>query len=321
LPDIQPKRYLEGSRRGHWNSGNSPKVMNIPVDAIDVSLSIVNWNTADLTSQLIESVYEHVQKLTIEIIVVDNASSDGSADYIENHYPNVVVIRNTTNYGYGKAHNQALRISIGRYHLILNSDVLFIDNSLEIIVDFMDRNRDVSAVGPLCLDEKGNIGYSYGFFPRPGRMILDKLFGSVTPGFIKPPPLRVKPDQMTADKEIEVEYISGACLLIRRGVCDEVGFFDETFFAYYEETDWCFRMNKRGLKRCLIPQTKIIHYGNASFGRMPERAIRYFEESKRKYLKKHYGSSVAKIYSLTSAWADIRHKIKKHIKNANPFLV
>ncbi|MGO9138326.1 MAG: glycosyltransferase family 2 protein [Syntrophales bacterium] len=278
--------------------------------SIDVSVCIVNWNTKYLTSQLIESIHKTVKKLSIEVFIVDNASTDGSVEHILNNYPNVNIIKNSVNVGYGSAHNQALRMSRGRYKMILNSDVILLEKSLENMVMFLDNNQDIGAVGPICLDRDRNIGYSYGHFPKPWQMILERLLGSMTPKYIKPPPLQVKP-QVYGNKQIDVEYILGACILIRKELCDEIGLFDERFFAYFEETDWCFRMMKRGVKRCLIPNAEIIHINDASFSQLPERGTNYFADSKIKYLKKHYGKTIAKVYICSDTFANFRHIIKK----------
>jgi len=289
---------------------------NLKLSKIDVSLCIVNWNTVHLTSQLIESIYNTVGNLSVEVFVVDNASVDGSVEYIENNYPEVIVIKNPKNVGYGKAHNQALRISRGRYKLILNSDVILLENALKNMVDFLDKNSDAGAIGPICLDKRGNIGYSYGNFPRPGLWILERLLGSLAPKFIKGPPLEAKPEINMSEK-MEVDFIKGACLLIKKEVCEEIGLFDEDFFAYFEETDWCFRMKKGGIKRYLISDAKVIHITDASFGNVPDKAKKYFENSKKIYLEKHYGGSVALVFSWANEWANFRHKINKNLKKKN----
>jgi GT2 family glycosyltransferase len=283
---------------------------NIKLDPIDVSACIINWNTLDLTSQLIESIYDTVKRFSIEIIVVDNASTDGSVEYIENKFPMVTIIKNSKNVGYGAALNQALKISKGRFKMILNSDVILLENALDNMVNFLENNRDAGAVGPICLDKGGNIGYSYGRFPKPGLMILERLLGSLTPRFIKPPPLEGKPE-MDMGEKMEVDNIKGACMLVRREVCEEIGLFDETFFAYFEESDWCFRMKKRGIKRYLVLNSKVIHLSDSSFGKIPEKARIYFENSRNKYLEKHYGKVLTNIFVCANAWAKFRHKIKK----------
>lgn len=279
------------------------------ISKIDVSLCIVNWNTKKLTMQLIESIYKTVKRLSIEIFVVDNASLDGSVEEISNNYPQVNIIKNTINVGYGAALNQALKKSCGRYKMILNSDIIFFNEALENMVMFLDTNKDVGAVGPILLNKTHDIGESYGNFPRPLLMILERLLGSMTPKFIMPPPLCTKPNA-DLDRPITIEYITGASMLVRKEVCDEIGLFDEAFFAYYEETDWCFRMMKKGIKRCLIPNAKVVHYSDASFSQVPEGRNKYFEDSKIKYLEKHYGKVIALLYKFANTWANFRHKIK-----------
>ncbi len=282
---------------------------NFKSDSIDVSLCIVNWNTVDLTSQLIESIYNTVKNLRVEILVVDNASKDGSVQYIVTRYPAVTIIENDLNVGYGPAMNQALKISTGKYIMILNSDVILLEDALEKMVTFLENNRDAGAVGPICLDIEGNISNSYGRFPRPGLMILEKILGSLTPRFIKPPSMEVKPSLNLCEK-IEIEYIKGACMLVRREVCDEIGLFDERFFAYYEETDWCLRMEKRGIKRYLVSGAKIIHLYDASFSKIPAKSAIFFENSRKAYLEKHYGRPLTKIFVCANKWANFRHRMK-----------
>jgi GT2 family glycosyltransferase len=284
----------------------------IKFQPIDVSLCIVNWNTKYLTAQLIESIYKTVKNLSMEIFVIDNASTDGSKDYISDNYPEVVIIENSINVGYGAALNQALKISCGRYNMILNSDMVLLNKSLEKMVMFLDTNQDTGAVGPICLDKNGDVGYSCGYFPKPWLMILERLLGSITPKCIEAPPLQVKP-KIDGDSKIEVDYILGACILMKKQVWDEMGLFDERFFAYYEETDLCYRMMQKGHKRCLLPGAKVVHYHDASFSQVPKKSNKYFEESKIKYLEKHYGKIIAKLYICANAWANIRHKIKTNL--------
>lgn len=284
------------------------------MNSIDVSLSIVNWNTKSLTSQLIESIYKTVKTIRIEIFVVDNASADGSVEYIKNQYPEVILIKNSQNVGYGRAHNQALRLSKGRYKMVLNSDVVFLENALENLVDFLDKNREAGAVGPICLNMDGTIGYSYGYFPKPGLMIINRLLGSLTPKYIDGSRLEGKP-QLKVNETMEVDNIKGACMLVRKEVCDDIGLFDEDFFAYFEESDWCFRMMKKGIKRYVISNAKIIHISDSSFGQIPAKANIYFENSKILYLRKHYGKTIANIFKYANVWATIRHNIKINLSD------
>jgi hypothetical protein len=284
--------------------------INSKIDVIDVSCCIVNWNTLNLTLQLIESIYNTVKKLSIEIFVVDNASTDGSVKYIENRFPIVNIIKNTKNVGYGAALNQALQLSRGKYKLILNSDIIFLENALDNMVVFLENNQDAGAVGPICLDQEGNVVFSYGRFPKPGLMILERILGSLTPRFIKPLPLEGKPETNMGEK-MEVDNIKGACMLVKSEVCDEVGLFDESFFAYFEESDWCFRMKNQGFKRYLISNARVIHFADSSFGQIPREAKSYFENSRNKYLRKHYGKVFTDIFICADAWAKFRHRLKE----------
>jgi GT2 family glycosyltransferase len=281
--------------------------------SLKISFCIVNWNTKYLTSQLIESIHNTVKKNSYEIIVVDNASNDGSYEYFAENFNDVIIIK-SENVGYGRALNQALKIARGEYRMILNSDIILLENSVEAMVYFLDKTKDAGAVGPLLLDKDGNVEYSYGYFPRPGLMIMERLLGSITPGFICPPPLSLKPSSHSRE-QFEVEYITGACMLVKNDICDHIGLFDELFFLYYEETDWCYRMMKKGFRRYLLMSAQAIHYQDKSISMLSDKGKKYFEESKILYLKKHYGRLIANIYVCANKWANFRHTIKKAILN------
>jgi hypothetical protein len=276
---------------------------------ITVSFCIVNWNTSSLTVQLIKSIYQTVKNNSFEIIVIDNNSTDDSVEQIEKFFAEVILIKNHKNKGYGAALNQGIKISKGKYIMALNSDIIFLDYALDNMVSFLGKHQEAGTVGPILLDKKGNIDYSFGRFPKPWLIIIEQLLGKLTPKKIRPLPLEGKPDSFEFGW-MEVDNIKGACMLVPRKVVESIGLFDENFFAYFEESDWCLRMEKSGFKRYLISNAKVIHFADSSFGQIPVKARRYFEESKKIYLEKHYGKIVSSIFGCVNAWAKLRHKVK-----------
>lgn len=271
--------------------------------SVDVSLCIVNWNTADLVAKLLDSAYAFIKGVTFETIVVDNASNDGSAERVTREYPQTVLVRNNTNAGYGAAMNQGLRLARGRYMLVLNSDVILRPDAVERMVQFLDQHPEAGVVGGMCLDADERPGWSYGMFPRPGRLFLDWVFGSRLPRKFRPPELAYIPST-TATSPFEVEYIIGACMLVRREVVEHVGLLDERFFAFFEETDWCLRIRQRGWKIYLLPEVRVIHLGSASFDQVPEEKMRRWHESFYIYLRKHHGAFVASALKLAAIWKE-----------------
>lgn len=228
-----------------------------------LSIIIVNWNVRNFLKECLKSIYLNISKLAFEIIVVDNASSDGSIRMLENNFPMVRIIKNKINEGFAKANNQAMKESRGRYILLLNPDTLIIDNSLFKMVDFMDSNPKVGAVGsrlmlPNGLLEAGAAGYkpslvtafNYYFF-------LSKLFPSIFRGLYL--------DQNSYRKKaIAVEWVSGACMMLRRELLNRNILFNEEFFMYAEDIELCDRIRKNGWEIYYTPQAKIIHFRGGS---------------------------------------------------------
>lgn len=276
---------------------------------IDVSFCIVNWNTRELTSQLVASIYRTVGALSHEVLVVDNASKDNSVVFLSQHHPEIILIQNTLNPGYGAALNQAIRRASGRFIMLLNSDVILLDNAIKHLVSALESHPDAGAVGPVCISSKGEIDFSYGYFPQPLKLIVAALLGSLTPRALCPPPIEDKPSGRVPTV-MNVEYIKGACLLVKASTFDEVGCFDERFFAYYEETDFCYRLHQKHVRRLLTLSATVVHLGDSSFSQISTKKNAIFQKSKRTYLRKHHGILVFAAYCCADAWATFRSQLK-----------
>ncbi len=222
------------------------------MSVIFFSIIIVNYNTRDLLRSCLKSIRMDIHPLSLEIIVVDNHSSDGSTDMLRQEFPAVAVIENTDNLGFSKACNQGIRASRGRYIILLNSDTELLPDTLESLGRLLVQelpNSIAGIVGCRLMNPDGSLQYSTGNFPSLWSTIRDMF---------RPRHLR-KYDLTGYDHAHDVDWVTGAFLLIRRSVVEDIGLLDERFFMYYEEVDWCLRARKRGWSVLYDPTTSIIH--------------------------------------------------------------
>ncbi len=232
----------------------------------DVSIIIVNWNTADLLKACLESTLKEAGYLNIQIIVVDNASADNSVDLVKKEFPDVKLITNTHNVGFAVANNQALPLCEGEYILLLNSDTKLTTNCLTGMVEFMRKNLKAGACGPRILEirRKARV-LSAGYQPTL-RTVFNHYFG-ISPLFPKKKFFRgihLFENWLDKDNAVEVEWLTGACLLIRSEVIKKVGKLNERWFMYAEDWELCDRILKSGWKLFFLPYLFVEHYGGAS---------------------------------------------------------
>lgn len=253
--------------------------MNTP----DLSIITVNWNTsAELRECLLSIAQEG-----FETIVIDNASSDDSVEMVKNNFPYVRLIENTENLGFAKACNQGIAVSKGRYVLLLNPDCIVQKGVLQGLVKFADENPDGGLFGPKILNLDGSTYYSCRRFPtlRAGifrNTILGKYF----------PKNAYTRDYLMAEWDHsspkDVDWLSGAALLIRRELLDEIGGLDERFFMYCEDVDIAYRAKQKGWRAVYYPGVSIIHARARSSDKKPNRMIIEFHKSMYRFFKKHY---------------------------------
>ena len=244
------------------------------MDKVDLTISIVNYNTKNLLRGCLNSIYKIKGKIEFEVIVVDNTSSDGSVELIEREFPRVKLIKNRQNLGFAKANNQAIKQSKGRYILLCNPDIVIKSNSLDKMIEFMETHRSVGALGCKILNPDKTIQTSNNSFPNlftaflhifqlkkivPSSRIRERIGRRwrVLPGTTLREYFRVYWD---SNRVREVEWATGACLLVRKETVEEVGLLDENFFMYYEDADWCYRMRKKGWKTFYFPLFEAFHY-------------------------------------------------------------
>jgi len=267
----------------------------------DLSVVIVNWNTRDLLAQCLKSVYETASGVDFEIIVVDNASTDGSVEMVRERFPHVHIIANSENVGFVHANNQALACCRGRYVLLLNSDTQVLPGSLYKAVQFMDEHPRAGMVGVRLLNPDGTFQASYTPFPTLwreflmlsglGRWLVRQTFPSYGP-------------QAERGAQHVKGYLEGAYLMARRQAVGEIGGLDEHIFMYAEDVDWCYRFHQAGWEVWYLPDAPIVHYGGQSTRKRRERMEAELYRSRVYFFRKHYGKAAATclkvlIYAMT----------------------
>lgn len=252
-----------------------------------VSIVVVSWNTRELLRRCLESVAR--SELPCELIVVDNASVDGSAEMVRREYPSASLVQSDTNLGFGKANNLALKQARGEYVLLLNPDAELESGSLERLVDALRRRPDAAVAGPLVVNADGSVQSTRRRFPRGVTPFVES---TMVQRWLSPkhPILR---DYYVSDRgddePQDVDWLVGACLLVRRSAIDQVGGFDERFFMYFEETDWCRRFKQVGWAVVFEPSARARHLGGQSSDQAPLRRHCEFNESKCRYVRKWHG--------------------------------
>jgi hypothetical protein len=228
---------------------------------MDVSIIIVNYNTCDITRNCLKSIFEQTKDINFEVIVSDNGSKDGSVEMIKEEFPQVVLIENNANLGFGAANNRGLKIAKGKYIFYLNSDTILLNNAIKIFYDYWENSQEKDKIGALggnLLNEKKEFMHSYGIFPNFLKEVVLVASRLILTFFLWLFRLKRKAKtQSEIHKYIgDVDYLTGADLFMRN---NQFAFFDERFFLYYEETYLQKQLKMAGLRRILIDGPEIIH--------------------------------------------------------------
>jgi hypothetical protein len=257
---------------------------------MDISVVIVSYNTREMTLRCLAELSRDfaTSGLTGEVIVVDNASSDGSADAIARAHPDVMLIRSDRNLGFGAANNRAFEVARGEFVLLLNSDAFVHLGACAELVRFLRERPACAVAGPRLLNADGTVQRSAYPLPSPARCWIENLWlSALAPSHHILGDLR----RWRHDEERSVPWLIGACLLVRRSVIESVGGFDEQFFMYAEETDWQKRIRAAGHDVRLCPAAVVTHLGGASGREQKAKINRAFFESLDRYELKHHGIS------------------------------
>jgi len=239
---------------------------------VDISFIIVNWNTRDILIDCLNSIYKTVTDIDSEVYVVDNNSTDGSQEAVKNGFPDVKLIANSTNTGFARANNQALSVMQGRVAVLLNSDAVLQEGAIKSLLTFMINTPRAGIAGVQLLNEDGSRQNSIDNFPSLETEILNKSILRL----IFPNKYPNKARDYNAP--IAVDSVIGACMMVRKEAIEEVGFLDEDYFIFLEETDWCFRMHKKGWKVYHVPDSRVFHLSGHSKKKTPgESQIEYYK--------------------------------------------
>jgi len=259
----------------------------------ELSISVVSYRTPVLLRRCLSALEAERAHLRMEVTVVDNASDDDSSPMVSTEFPWVRLIRNDHNAGFGAAHNQAMRRADGRYLLVLNSDASPEPGALRILVDFLDAHPHVAVAGPKLRYADGTVQPSRRRFPTLATLFLESTQLQ-----------RLSPDNAVLrsyyvadradDEPQEVDWLVGACLCVRAAAVAEVGLFDERFFMYSEELDWCRRFRAVGWGVAYVPAAEVVHLEGGSSRQDLAARDRLFQASKLQYAAKWHGPGAAR---------------------------
>lgn len=255
--------------------------LGIPEETTDVSVVIVSYNTSDLLNNCLSSIeaWLEANSHTGEIIVVDNASTDGTASMIQRRFPDVTLIQNRHNSGFAAANNQGMRAASGRHICLLNPDTTILGDAFGQLADYLDANPGVGLIGPRLMYPDGTVQPSRRRFPT-------RLTGYLESTIIQDywPDNKVVRRYYLADKPNDqtqtVDWLVGACLMVRREAIASAGLLDERYFMYSEEIEWCYRLKQYGWSIVYLPSAAVVHHeGASSRQNVPQRQI-HFDSSK-----------------------------------------
>lgn len=238
---------------------------------LDLSIIIVNYNGEQTLQECLDCVFSHQTRFTYEVIVVDNASRDSSIDELKRYGSRITLIQNKENRGFSAGNNQGLAKAKGEYIFLLNNDAILQDNTIDQLILFLKEHPTVGAVGPRLLNPNGSI-------QQTGSILGQWMY--------------------RADQPRKVSFLSGAALMAKKSLLDELDGLDEAFFFYNEDIDLCKRILKKGLKLAYLPNAPVIHYGGVSTKTRKAASIVEGFQGGLYLCKKHYPKLVYWLYKL-----------------------
>jgi GT2 family glycosyltransferase len=270
---------------------------------MDVSIIIVNYNTRALLKQCIDSVIEKTHDINFEIIVVDNASSDGSQQMVKENFPNITLIESSENLGFGRANNLGFEYAKGQNILLLNPDTILLNNAVKILSDYLNYNSQVGICGGNLFDEKGCPTHSFNRCLPSVFWELNKLFIGL--------PYKIRYGKNgcfnNTKDPLKVGFIVGADMMLRSSILNTVGRFDPDFFMFYEETELTYRVKKSGFFVYSVPNAHIVHLEGRS---LPDnyRKVKFSLDSSNLYYKKtlsNFGRKIVRLIYFSTIFSRI----------------
>lgn len=258
---------------------------------VDLSIIIVNYNVKEFLLNLLDSIRKASKEISTEVIVVDNASDDGSSEILNEKYPDINLIVNNENVGFGKANNQALEIAKGKYILLLNPDTIVREDTFIKMIEFFQSHPEVGIAGCKVLNPDGTLQLACRRgFPGPWTSFT-KVMGLSTLFPKSRLFARYNLTYLDENQTYEVDAVSGAFLMMTKDVYQKIGGFDKQFFMYGEDLDLCYRAQKSGFKVYYVHSTEIIHYKGESTRRSSIDETKVFYDAMHLFVRKHFSSS------------------------------
>jgi hypothetical protein len=253
----------------------------------DLSIIIVSWNSRQDLERCLPSIPAATAGHSYEVVLVDNDSADNTLEYVRSVMPECVCHRNDVNRGFAAGNNQGISLAHGRYCLLLNPDTVLKSGACDRLIEFMDLHATVSACGPALLNGDGSPQRTGVRFPSLWNLFVEALF---LDRLFPRTRLFGAHRELYADPAVPrmVDYVQGSCLLVRRETVDRIGLLDESFFMYFEETDWCKRMNDSGGEVWYVPAARVVHLGGGAFGHYDEKRLTTYHRSLLQFFKKHH---------------------------------
>jgi GT2 family glycosyltransferase len=254
---------------------------------VDISIVIVSWNAKKYLTDCVESLLSQESSRTMEIIVVDNASTDGSPEVIMERFPEVILIQNEKNLGFAKANNIGINRSTGKYICLINSDIKILNGCILKLYYFMEENSPAGIIGPKILNSDLSSQSSCRRFPS----LWNNFCSAFGLNKISPNSKEFSGEQMFYFQHNRVErvhVVSGCFMMVRRKALDQVGYLDDQFFMYSEDIDWCKRFWDAGWEVAFSPNARAIHYGGASSSNSPIKFSVEQEKAILQYWAKHH---------------------------------
>jgi GT2 family glycosyltransferase len=253
---------------------------------MDLTIAIVSYNAKEELAACLESIYASTRLDSYEVLVADNASTDGTVEMLAGRFPRVRVIASPENLGFGRASNLCWHEAKSSLVLFLNSDTLVPERALDRLVELARKRPEAGALGPRLLYPDGEIQMSFGAMPGVASEILQKLWNA---GYARGKgPLRGAVRKRYS-RERAVDWVSGACLLTRRDTLETVSGFDENFFLYSEDADLCARIRATGARVLFTPQVEIVHLLGRSVSKNRHRVVYESQRSRLYFYEKHHG--------------------------------
>ncbi len=284
---------------------------------LKLSILIVNTNSKELLLACLQSIYATVRAIPYEIIVVDNASTDGSVEAVRDRFPKVLLIENDYNNWFTGGTNQATLASTGEYLLCLNPDTICHEEAIDALVTFLDDHPKVGVVGPKLLNGDGTLQPSCRNFLTNRRLVLQHFFPwRKTPNAWRK---RTVLEYWDHDETTEVDWLIGACILVRRTAVELVGLKDEGYPIFHEETDWCYRLKQAGWETWFLHHAQIVHFGSQTVGKLWGRGlVLEFYKGKHRFIRKHYGNTALLFHRMLISCLLLARLVKSSLLGALP---